>query len=298
MMQLAATLKVARSVAPGYWRTYRSERERPILKAPYVPNLHAWPDTGLHAAWLGHSTVLLKVDGFTILTDPVLGSRCGVRVGPVTIGLKRLVAPALVSASLPPIDLVLLSHAHFDHLDQATLRALERPGTAVITARSTSDLLRPKRYASVRELDWGASAQAGPAQVRALEVSHWGARMRTDTHRGYNGYLIETGKTRILFGGDTAYTESFRRIRSSRRLDLAILPIGAYDPWIRVHCNPEQAWRMAVESGAEAVLPVHHKTFKLSREPFDEPVERLLAAAGVDQRSVVLEDIGREWSQS
>ncbi len=297
-MQFAATLKVARSVAPGYWRQYKSERERPILKARYVPDPLSWPDTGLHAAWLGHSTVLLKVDGFTILTDPVLGSRCGVRVGPVTIGLKRLVAPALVSAKLPPIDLILLSHAHFDHFDQATLRALERPGTAVMTARSTSDLLRLKRYNSVRELDWGASAQVGPALIRGLEVSHWGARMRTDTHRGYNGYLIETSKSRIVFGGDTAYTESFRGVRGSRRIDLAIMPIGAYDPWIRVHCTPEQAWRMAVECGAEAVLPVHHKTFKLSREPLEEPVERLLAAAGVDQRSVILQDIGEQWSQS
>src|SRR5437763_11233467 len=102
-MELAATLRVARSVAPGYWRHYRSERARPILNASRVPRPELWPETGLHATWLGHSTVLLKVDGFTILTDPVLGSRCGVRVGPVTVGLKRLVAPALVMAQLPRI---------------------------------------------------------------------------------------------------------------------------------------------------------------------------------------------------
>lgn len=294
-MELAATLKVARSVAPGYWRHYRSERDRPVLKAHYVPDPLAWPDTGLHAAWLGHSTVLLKVNGFTILTDPVLGSRCGVRVGPVTIGMKRLVAPALVSTQLPPIDLIVLSHAHFDHFDQATLRALERSTTAVITARSTSDLLRVNRYGSVRELGWDESAQVGCANVRALQVRHWGARMQTDTHRGYNGYLIEAAGHRIVFGGDTAYTESFRGIP---RVNLAIMPIGAYDPWIHVHCTPEQAWRMARDCGAEAVLPVHHKTFKLSREPFEEPIERLLAAAGADRRSVVLQNIGEEWTQS
>ena len=294
-MELAATLKVARSVAPGYWRHYRSERDRPVLKAHYVPDPLAWPDTGLHAAWLGHSTVLLKVNGFTILTDPVLGSRCGVRVGPVTIGMKRLVAPALVSTQLPPIDLIVLSHAHFDHFDLATLRALERSTTAVITARSTSDLLRVNRYGSVRELGWDESAQVGCANVRALQVRHWGARLQTDTHRGYNGYLIEAAGHRIVFGGDTAYTESFRGIP---RVDLAIMPIGAYDPWIHVHCTPEQAWRMARDCGAEAVLPVHHKTFKLSREPFEEPIERLLAAAGADRRSVVLQNIGEEWTQS
>lgn len=305
-MEFAATLKVARSVAPGYWRQYRSERDRPIVEAHYVPDPLSWPDTGLHAAWLGHSTVLLKVAGFTILTDPVLGSRCGVRVGPVTVGLKRLVAPALVSTLLPHIDLILLSHAHFDHFDQATLRALERSTTAVITARSTSDLLRVKRYGSVRELGWDESAQVGPANIRALRVIHWGARMHSDTHRGYNGYLIETGGRRIVFGGDTAYTELFRDVpsmarsgsrRGQTRVDLAIMPIGAYDPWIRVHCNPEQAWRMARDCGAEAVLPVHHKTFKLSREPFEEPIERLLSAAGADRQSVVLQNIGQEWTQ-
>ena len=303
-MELAATLKVARSVAPGYWRHYKSERDRPVLKAHYVPDPLSWPDTGLHAAWLGHSTVLLKVNGFTTLTDPVLGSRCGVRVGPITIGMKRLVAPALVSTQLPPIDLIVLSHAHFDHFDQATLRALERSTTAVITARSTSDLLRVDRYGSVRELGWDESTQVGCVTVRALQVRHWGARMQTDTHRGYNGYLIEAPGHRIVFGGDTAYTESFRGIPAlargggRTRVDLAIMPIGAYDPWIHVHCTPEQAWRMARDCGAEVVLPVHHKTFKLSREPFEEPIERLLAAAGADRPSVILQNIGEEWTQS
>ena len=296
-MELAATFKVARSVAPNYWRQYRSERDRLILTTPNLPRPHLWPETGLHAAWLGHSTVLLKVDGFTILTDPVLGSRCGVRIGPVTVGLKRLVAPALVRAQLPPIDLIVLSHAHFDHFDQATLRALEGSGTKVITAPSTSDLLRVKRYSSVRELNWGESIEVGPAKLRALQVSHWGARIQTDTHRGYNGYLIETGGRRIVFGGDTAYTDSFRAVRGARAVDLAIMPIGAYDPWIRVHCNPEQAWRMAQDCGAEAVLPVHHKTFKLSREPYEEPIERLLGAAGADESAVILQDIGQEWSR-
>src|SRR5438105_14071175 len=94
--RLASTVEVARATAPEYWRQYRRERKRPILAAPYTPDRTRWRDTGLYAAWLGHSTVLIKVDGFTILTDPILGSRCGVRVGPMTVGLKRLVAPALL----------------------------------------------------------------------------------------------------------------------------------------------------------------------------------------------------------
>ena len=119
--------------------------------------------------------------------------------------------------------------------------------------------------------------------------------MRTDTYRGYNGYLIQTDRRRILFGGDTAYTDSFRSVRSSRPVDLAILPIGAYDPWIYAHCNPEQAWRMAVDCRAEFVLPVHHQTFKLSREPYYEPIERLLQAAGRDTHAIAVQRIGQEW---
>ena len=124
MARWRATAKVARSVAPAYWERMQRDRRRKILPAPHRPDPARWPDTGLYAAWLGHSTVLLKVDGFTILTDPVLGSRCGVLVGPMTVGLKRLVAPALSKTELPPIDLILLSHAHFDHFDRGTLRAL------------------------------------------------------------------------------------------------------------------------------------------------------------------------------
>jgi L-ascorbate metabolism protein UlaG (beta-lactamase superfamily) len=251
----------------------------------------------LHAAWLGHSSVLLKIDGFTILTDPVLGNRCGVRVGPMTVGLKRIVAPALRWPQLPHIDLILLSHAHFDHFDLPTLRRLEGSGTAVVTASSTSDLLRVRRYASVRELGWGERARVGPASILGFEVRHWGARLRSDTHRGYNGYLLETARHRVVFGGDTAYTDKFRVARSSRPVDLAIMPIGAYNPWINAHCNPEQAWRMGADCGAEYLLPVHHQTFRLSREPFFEPVERFMEAAGSRPERVVTTRIGQEWSQ-
>ncbi len=292
---LAATVRVARSTAPGYWRQYRRERTRVVLPPPFIPNPMRWPDTGLHAAWLGHSTVLVKVDGFTFLTDPVLGERCGVHMGgDMTVGLKRLVSPALVRKELPAIDLVVLSHAHFDHFDRATLRSLERSSTSIVTAAETSNLLRIRRYKSVTELRWDEWTRVGPLRIRAFEVNHWGARIRTDTYRGYNGYVIESDRYRILFGGDTAYTENFRKQRGSRPADLAIMPIGAYDPWIHVHCNPEQALRMANEARAERVLPVHHQTFKLSREPFYEPVERLLAASGRDTERVALQQIGQE----
>ena len=260
----------------------------------YKPRPMLWPDSGVHAAWIGHSTVLLKIDGFNVLTDPVFGKRCGLRVGPVTVGLRRLEPAALRIPELPHIDLILLSHAHMDHFDTASLRALESPHTTVITARSTSDLLRVDRWAAVREVGWGERVRVGPLNVTGLRVRHWGARMRTDTFRGYNGYLLESGRRRIVFGGDTADTRDFQVVRSSRPVDLAIMPIGAYNPWIYAHCTPEQALRMGNEAGAERFLPVHHQTFPLSREPRQEPIERFLESAGADR--VVTQRIGDEVS--
>lgn len=281
--------------APTFWRQFADEWRRPIMPPPLRPDVRAWPDKGMFAAWLGHATVLIKVDGFTILTDPVFSPRVGVSLGPVTLGVKRIVEPALRLPELPMIDLVLLSHAHFDHFDIPSLRALENRETAVVTASKTGDLLRPRQYRSVRELGWGERTADGPAQLRAFRVNHWGARMRSDTWRGYNGYTIEIGRYRILFGGDTADTHLFREVKTRRPYDLAIMPVGAYNPWIRYHCTPEQAWRMAGEAGAEFILPVHHQTFHLSREPMSEPLERLYQAAGNHSDRVALAKIGQEF---
>ena len=279
--------------APKVLRQMSREVPRIILPAPYVPDPKAWPDTGIHAAWLGHSTVFLKVDGYTILTDPVFSDRVGIELGPVTVGIKRLVSPALQPEDLPHPNLILLSHAHMDHFDRPSLRALGSDRTSVVTAFRTSDLLRVRRYHSVQELGWGETARAGAATVKAFEVNHWGARVRTDTYRGFNGYVIEIGRRRILFGGDTALTDNFKSVKTSKPIDFAIMPIGAYDPWIRFHCNPEQAAKMANDAGAERILPVHHQTFQLSREPRHEPIERLIQAIGADR--VCLQDIGQEF---
>lgn len=282
--------------APEFWERYQRQRCRLVMPAPGRPVWQNWSDQGLHAAWIGHSTVLLKIDGTTILTDPVFSERCGVRIGFVTIGLKRLVEPALQIPRLPRIDVVLLSHAHMDHFDRPSLRALESRGTVVVTARGTSDLLRVRRYGRVYEAGWDDEVRVGPVTFRGLRVNHWGARLRTDTWRGYNGYLIESGRTRVLFAGDTADTREFRSVRTSRPIDLALMPIGAYDPWIHAHCTPEQAMRMSNEAGAEHLLPIHHQTFHLSREPYHEPIQRFLEAAGSHTDRVLTRRIGDQAS--
>lgn len=280
---------------PHYWKRYSQDRRRRILPAPARPDPKSWPNHGLFAAWLGHSTVLLKIDGTTVLTDPVFSARVGIRVGPVTLGLKRIVEPALHLVELPKIDVILLSHAHMDHFDLPSLRRLDSRHTAVITAASTSDLLRRRRFGRVQELRWGESAKAGPLEFQAFSVNHWGARMRTDTYRGYNGYTIESGRYRVLFGGDTAVTTTFRSLRKRRPFDLAIMPVGAYNPWIRNHCTPEQAWQMAHEAGFEFFLPIHHQTLALSREPYLEPIERVYDAAGRHPERVAVNHIGQEF---
>jgi len=262
-------------------RGFVAETGRTILKPKCIPTPESWNSNTITAAWLGHSTVLLNFYGMTILTDPVLGKRVGADTMVGTIGAKRLIAPALKARQLPPIDLVLLSHAHMDHLDLATLRAL--PGTPrVVTAHDTTDLLERTHLKEPKALKWAENARIstdhGDVSVSAFEVKHWGARWKVDRYRGYNGYVIEREGKKIIFGGDTAWTESFRSLRGKGPYELAIMPIGAYKPWINSHCTPEQAVRMANAAGANHFLPIHFKTFPFGREGVIEPMERLQAA--------------------
>lgn len=269
---------------------------RPIADPAHRPSPEDWPDHGLHAAWLGHATCLLKLDGMTVLTDPVFSPRCGIDMAVTTLGPKRIVNPALSIAELPPIDLVLLSHAHFDHWDLPSLAKLASKNTEVVCARQTSDLLTVPHWKQVREIGWGERLRVGPLEISGLEVKHWGARVRRDTYRGYNGYTIESDSGKILFGGDSAFTDKFKLARNGRKFDLAIMPIGAYRPWLQNHCTPEQAIQMADWAGAEQIMPVHHKTFVLSAEPVDEPIERFQEGLRGNDARGVLTDVGMEWA--
>ena len=120
--------------------------------------------------------------------------------------------------------------------------------------------------------------------------------MVTDRHRGFGGYLIQRAGCAVLFAGDTAYTDVLTRIGRRVQIDLAILPIGAYDPWINNHASPEQAWAMFQRLGARYVLPVHHSTFRLSREPAEEPIQRFIAAAGAERWRVIATEVGASWT--
>jgi L-ascorbate metabolism protein UlaG (beta-lactamase superfamily) len=270
----------------------------------YKPDPRTWSDAEITVAWIGHATVLINFFGTRIITDPVLLEQIGLNVaGLFTMGPRRLVLPALTFDELPPIDLIVLSHAHMDHLDIRSLRKFTR-SIPVVIAKNTLDVVEDMGFEQVYELDWGDWTDAAGVRIEALEVTHFGWRYpwEKDRSRGfregrsYNAYLLTKRGRSILFGGDTAYQERFRSLAVRKiPIDLAIMPIGAYDPWIRAHANPEQALAMADQMGAHYVLPIHWGTFIQSEEPTGEPIERMKKAAVGSPDRVVIDAIGKTW---
>jgi L-ascorbate metabolism protein UlaG (beta-lactamase superfamily) len=294
-MGTAAWMSMSSSWTARFLRERFAEWGRAVPAAPHKPTPATWNDNGITLSWLGHATVLINFYGVRIITDPVLYSRIGVDVGVGSIGPLRLVQCALAPEELPEIDLVLVSHAHFDHLDTPSLAAV-RGRPAAVMAWETSDLLPRSHYSSVSELRWNDATRVqtprGDVVVRAIEVKHWGARVQRDTHRGYAGFVVEREGRRLLIGGDTASTEAFRQHRQLGPFEAAVMPIGAYDPWIRNHCTPEQAVTMADAARARLFVPVHHQSFQLSREPFAEPIERTQQALAAEADRLALREIG------
>lgn len=258
------------------------------------PSLARWSSSPLSAIAIGHATVLLRIAGVTVLTDPVFSTRIGLGAGVLTLGPRRRFPPALTIGQLPPIDLLLISHAHFDHLDRPSLLRLPH-ATPVVTATRTSDLVDGLGYRRVIELAWGQSLQLGPLRVTAVACRHWSSRVFTDAHRGYNAYLLESSRLRVLFAGDTAFHEGFASLAP---LDLAIVGISAYEPFLEAHATPEQAYLMAKLAGAKFVMPMHHGVFRLSHEPMDEPLRRFLAAATSSGPVPVAVRSGERWDLS
>ncbi|MCE9590499.1 MAG: MBL fold metallo-hydrolase [Planctomycetes bacterium] len=297
---MGLTRRIDRSPSAGRWRVIDCVPR--VAPAPQKPDLSRWEHHALAAAWLGHATVLLRVAGLTVLTDPVFSNRVGLGLGVVTAGPRRLLAPALRINELPSIDVVLISHAHFDHMDRPSLRRLGRrfPGARVITSEHNSDLIHGMGFASVTELRWGETSAVESLNFTAIPVKHWGARTIQDRHRGYAGFVLEgcdAPRHRVLYAGDTAFHEGFR---DQAAVDLAVMGIGAYNPWIESHANPEQVVAMADHARAKRLLPMHHSTFVLSDEPLHEPMERLRAEfsrrhgqAGLDR--ILIERVGGVW---
>jgi L-ascorbate metabolism protein UlaG (beta-lactamase superfamily) len=269
--------------ACGPWR-------RPVA-APVRPDPRSWSADDLTIAYIGHASVLIDFAGTRILTDPAFFARVGIQVAGVTIGPTRVVRAALAPEDLPPIAAVLVSHAHMDSLDRPSLERLTA-APLLVTPRQTRDLVDDLGFARVVELGWGEHVEVGDVNIEAVPVNHWGKRWPWDGWRGYNGYLLTKGEHRVLFASDTAYTEAFGALAHAPRIDVAIFGIGAYDPWIMNHADPEQAWRMFTMTGACYLVPVHWDTFRLGKEPLGEALARLLVAAGSEQARVAIRRTG------
>jgi L-ascorbate metabolism protein UlaG (beta-lactamase superfamily) len=274
------------------WRLVRESHEQPMTGSHRPVELAKQSDLGV--TFIGHSSFLLQIDGRKILIDPVFAKRLVV--------LRRQRRPGLLVEELPPIDLVLLTHAHMDHLDISSLRRVIRATRRltgktpqVIVPKGVEDLVTSLGFSQVHGLAWWDQIDVEGLRVTMTPCRHWGARMFRDTHRGYGGYVISCGSHSVYHSGDTAYFDGFREIGARLKPEVALLPIGAYfpDSYRSVHTSPEEAIKGFVELGAQHMVPMHYGTFRLGREPMDEPLQRLKAEAarlGINGQLKILEE--------
>ncbi len=261
------------------WRLVRESHQNPLQGQPRQPPAVTAESTAV--TFIGHSSFLLQTAGHGLLIDPVFATRL--------ILLRRQRRPGVRVADLPRIDAVLLTHAHMDHLNIPSLRAVTRemrrrdlPAPVAIVPNGVADLVRNLGFREVTSLRWWDSTELGPLTITSTPSQHWGARMFSDTHRGFGGYALEAaGAPTIYHSGDTAYFNGFHEIGNRLHPDIALLPIGAYypDSYRAVHTSPEDALQILRDLRAETMIPMHYNTFRLGREPMTEPLPRLLAAA-------------------
>jgi len=277
-----------------------------LIPLNYKPTPNEWSDDEITLAWIGHSTMLINFFGKWILTDPVLKDRVGVYFFGTSIGPSRMTPPALTFDEIPKPDIILLSHAHMDHMDYPTLSdfANEYPSEIdVITAYLTQDVIEHLPWKSLNVMDWNDKLKLNVIDFTALAVEHFGWRFpwEKDRSRGfmkegrsYNAYLLKQNGKSILFGGDMRMHDKLEIIKGEN-VDIALMPIGAYDPWLISHCTPEQALEMADNINAKYFIPMHTKTFQQGREPFNEPIDRMLAAAPNYKTKIAIDEIGQTF---
>lgn len=240
------------------------------------------PASGLRVTWLGHSTTLLEIDGARLLIDPVWAERASF----VSFaGPRRFFAPPLPLAELPPLDAVVLSHDHFDHLDEALVRMLAPRGLRWLAPLGVGGWLRkwgvPR--SDVTELDWWDSARVDDLTLTATPARHFsGRRIGAADRTLWCGWVAESARHRVYYAGDTAMQDEFVEIgQRYGPFDLTMIEVGAYDRlWPDVHLGPEQAVTAHRLVRGGVMLPVHWGTFDLALHGWTEPIERLLVAAG------------------
>lgn len=252
-------------------------------KRPNFPKL-----TRGHVAltWIGHASFLLQFNDLNVLVDPNFANWLFL--------LKRVKRAGLRIRDLPPIDLVLLTHAHFDHFHKPTLRKLPAPKIAVMPW-GVGDLARDLGFERVIELQTWESFSHGEWKVTLTPCKHWGARTLHDHHRGFGGFLLEHQGRRIYHAGDSAYSDCFKEIGRRCAPEIALLPIGAYypDSFRNVHMGPDEAMDVFREIGAKWFVPMHYGSFKLSFEDLDAPprwLKEIALREGLSHRVKILEE--------
>ena len=229
-----------------------------------------------HLTWIGHSTFVFRLGGVLVATDPVFARRMGPRA--------RLTPPGVAPEALPPVDVVTVSHSHYDHMDLPSLRALARHGAPLfVVPKDNAEVLRGAGIERVVELGWWESTDVGGLRVTLVPAQHWSMRVPWDRNeRLWGGFVYESTEGVAYHAGDTAMSEAVFRAIAERcpRVDWAMLPIGAYDPtWFMQpqHMGPEEAGRAWELLGARVLVAMHWGTFKLTDEPTGEPPERVRA---------------------
>ena len=274
------------------WRLVRESHQQPLggRAKPYDP----LPEGESAVTFIGHSSFLIELGGVRALVDPVFARSLVV--------LRRQRHPGLEWDSLPPIDVVLLTHAHMDHLNVRSLRRVIRRTRrltgrtpTVVVPTGVEDLVSRLGFVRVHTMEWWQEIRIAGLTVTMTPARHWGARLFSDVHRGFGGYVLRAAGVSVYHSGDTAYFEGFREIGRRLAPEIALLPIGAYfpDSYRAVHTSPEEALRAFLDLGADCMVPMHFGTFRLGREPMEEPPIRLLAEAtrlGVADRVRVLSE--------
>ncbi|OMD38387.1 MBL fold metallo-hydrolase [Paenibacillus odorifer] len=270
------------------FRQWREERRRKKKDYSYVvpntpPRLSYLSENSLESTitWIGHSTFFLQYEGMNIITDPIWARRLGFE--------KRLGQPGIPLSEVPPIDLILISHSHYDHLHIASIRKLYRAGTTLVVPVGLKRKMLRKGFRNCMEMEWWQEIKLGKIKLTFVPTQHWTRRTPWDTNTSHwGGYILEPAESEnkrlspnLYFAGDSGYFPGFKEIGNRYKIDIALMPIGAYEPeWFMTsqHVNPEEAIQAFLDVGAETMIPMHYGTFRLADDTAREALDRMESA--------------------
>ena len=263
------------------WRFQSKRQEWPEwvdIKQQKVPNQRI--TKGLGVTFINHATTLIQIDGVNILTDPLYSNR----TSPVSFaGPKRVKLPGVKFTDLPKIDIILISHNHYDSFDVKTLeRLIKRDNPKILFGLGNSYYLKKKYRQNTVELDWQDEFKFKDLTFTFLPTKHWAKRGFFDTNKSLWGSFAIIGSKRVYFAGDTGYSNHFKNIQKQfGYFDLSLIPIGAYEPrWFmkNAHINPEESVKAHLELKSKQSIGIHFGTFQLTNEKIDDPVKDLATA--------------------